>query len=501
MSTQLIIADDEYFIRQKTKRLIPYKDLDIELAGECENGLEVIDLLTKHKIDIILLDIRMPKLSGIEVAQYVFENDLDVKIIILSGYSDFEYARSTFRYGVFDYLLKPVDPDALTEVLKTCLQKLQHEKNQKQQLTKFYHYKKCMNLAGVLRGNIDINTLQNQYPELKNMEYSLFVAIYTVMECEETAKNLISVYRKQEIMCEYFIESEHIFYIQFFLLDNSHELLCHSLCKRYFTETKADCFFIFSKPFSMTDKWLKYQKEALDLLGFRYFTNISDLACATSNEQLKLIIPDISTIRQSLMLILNAIDISGFKNYIEQLFQMIEEGKSYHLLNLVVRELLHTLSIRFPQSNLSGYKQHDYINSIIAEEYLLHELKNTIQSYGLQYMNDSKAIPSDLKIIKKITAYIQEHYAESDLTVTKIADILQLNISYMGSVFKKNNNESILQHLTYVRMEASKKLLLTEKYKTAEIAEMVGFSDVFYYSKRFKKMYGYTPKEYTALQK
>lgn len=109
-------------------------------------------------------------------------------------------------------------------------------------------------------------------------------------------------------------------------------------------------------------------------------------------------------------------------------------------------------------------------------------------------------IPSDLKLSKKISSYIQEHYKEPDLTVAKLGELFQLNVSYMGSIFKKTNQLSILQYLTHIRLEAAIKLLLSEQYKVGEVAELVGFTDVFYFSKRFKKMYGFSPKDFLAVK-
>ena len=116
-------------------------------------------------------------------------------------------------------------------------------------------------------------------------------------------------------------------------------------------------------------------------------------------------------------------------------------------------------------------------------------------------MTENETIPSDLSLSKKIIAYIDEHYQDPELTVTQLANLFQLNPSYMGSVFKKVNNESLLQYITVIRMEASKKLLESNQYKISDIAELVGYSDAFYYSKRFKKMFGYSPKDYLLRKK
>ena len=108
MSLKLLIADDEYFIRQRIKKIIPWEKLNLTFAGEAENGQQVIDHLEKEPVDLLLLDIKMPQMNGIETARYIKEHFPSVHMLILSGYNDFEYARTAIRYGVKEYLLKPV---------------------------------------------------------------------------------------------------------------------------------------------------------------------------------------------------------------------------------------------------------------------------------------------------------------------------------------------------------------------------------------------------------
>lgn len=113
----VMIADDEYFIRQRIKKIIPWDELALNFIGEAENGQEVLSLLAKGKTDIILLDIKMPRLTGIDIAGYIQQTYPQTKMIILTGYNDFEYARTALRCGVIDYLLKPVNNEYLIKTL------------------------------------------------------------------------------------------------------------------------------------------------------------------------------------------------------------------------------------------------------------------------------------------------------------------------------------------------------------------------------------------------
>ena len=103
MKINVIIADDEYFIRQRIKKIIPWEKLGLTFCGEAENGKQVLDLLENKPADILLLDIKMPQMDGIETARYITEHFPHIHMIILSGYNDFEYARSMLRYGGKEY--------------------------------------------------------------------------------------------------------------------------------------------------------------------------------------------------------------------------------------------------------------------------------------------------------------------------------------------------------------------------------------------------------------
>ena len=126
---KLIIADDEYFIRARLEKIISESRENIDIVSLCEDGDDVIKYLSASNIDLLLLDIKMISISGLEVSKYVFENNLKTKIILLSGYNDFNFAVEAMRYGVFDYLTKPISEEALLESLDKCIAVIESSKN------------------------------------------------------------------------------------------------------------------------------------------------------------------------------------------------------------------------------------------------------------------------------------------------------------------------------------------------------------------------------------
>ena len=500
MKYRIIVADDEYYIRRKLIKIIDYEGLGLELAGEFENGQEVMDFIAGNRVDIVLLDIRMPRVSGLDTAEFLHRNFPNTKVIILSGYNEFEYAQRTLRCHVFDYLLKPVDPDTLNSTIRRCVSAVHKRHQEIRQLNSLTHYEKSMQLSQVLRKKESFHTLAASYPELMPANYSMFYAFFVDVECSGIARDLSTVLYHQNIECEYFIESDHIFYIQFFLEDDISESLCQYHCKKFLHGSENRFYYCFGELFDVRTDWELHWKHVMNGLDCRFFSAGANLSPCINSSYSSILpeqnLPGIEAIRHLLLQRLNASDAEGFCSFIDELFQTISQRKSVEYFHLAVTEIFATFSVKY--SSLKNYRPlpRDYVKSVIAEEYRLEEIQSLIIHYGLDYMKNTEAVPSDIRLSKSIIHYLMEHYREPGLTVTSLAAYFQLNVSYMGSVFKKVNHTSILQFLTTLRMAEAKNLLKGGQYKVSEVAEAVGYTDVFYFSKRFKTFCGHSPKEF-----
>lgn len=125
---RLIIVDDELMARESLKRYIAEKCVDFEVAGLFKNGQEAIDFIDQNKIDVVFTDVRMPKLDGMELAKYINENRPEIKVVIVSGYSEFDYAQKAIKYNVQDYLLKMFEPMELFNTLDKIKETLDAER-------------------------------------------------------------------------------------------------------------------------------------------------------------------------------------------------------------------------------------------------------------------------------------------------------------------------------------------------------------------------------------
>ncbi|WP_346909078.1 response regulator transcription factor [Faecalicatena orotica] len=500
MQTTLVIADDEYFIRQRLKKIIPWTALNLKLAGEAENGVEVLNILNEQHVDIVLLDIRMPKMLGTETALHIRQNFPDTQVIILSGYNEFEYARSALQNGVSDYLLKPVDPSALLSSLENCIEKISQRQKTTAKLKSFDRHMRSNALADVRDKKISYAEVCLKYPDFSQYRYSAYIGIYTMDDTPAGVFGLTDLIQSElGLNCEHFQESGHIYVIQLFFSTGSDISHLGSVLTGFVAESPNYIFLTANHVFSLEEDWGTYYRRITSSLNQRYFHPSSDLFMEfkhkeQGNEKL-----DLVKLRQTVMEYLNLSDVKNFESFIEKSFDTIMQKKNIDLLFSFLNELFITFQIHYKIPANLDCSISDFISDMIEEEHDCGRLKEEVLHYGNQCMSLKKTPPSDVSYCRKITAYIDENYMNPDLTVSSIAEHFQLNASYLGTIFKNVRDQSILQYITKARMEAAKKLLATGDYLVSEVAAAIGYSDVFYFSKCFKKNFGCSPKEFIRI--
>lgn len=498
MTWKVLLADDEYFIRQRIKKIIPWDELNLEFAGEAENGQKVLSLLTTETFHIILLDIRMPKMTGMDVASYIHEHYPDIKIIILSGYNEFEYARSAMRCGVIDYLLKPVNADDLKKTLLKCREQLKKEETRKIQEEKLTHYEKTLALSQVLYGGMTFPNFIASNPDFSIFSYSRFLGVYFIENGSALLSELSRLLEKKDLFHTSFQDSDTKYIIQIFWREKEEPDRLLSLLKR-FQYQYPSTFLYLGQPFLITLPWKSFYKKISHGILLRYFCPSMRVVLEPLNPHTSDSVIDFHLIRTNMITIFNNHKETEFKDYIQRLFLKIKESGNPAHLHLAVSELILTYTLYEEGSGDASRMTRDMIHSILDEETSMTSLEQTMISYGLSCLCRDKASPSEITVSNKIIDYITHHYQDSNLSVSLLADIFGMNMSYMGSLFKKVNNQSILQYITSIRMEQAKKLLENNQYRVFEVADKVGYSDVFYFSRRFKKCFGCAPKEYAGL--
>ena len=173
---KILLVDDEILVREAIRDRLEWEKLGFELIGDCENGKKAIEFLQTQSVDVVLTDIYMPYVDGLELSKHISEEYPETKIIIFSGYSDFEYAQQALKYNVADYILKPVTAKELSAVLRKIKEKLDGKQQEKQQLMKlaktYQTYRKNESyivakiLSNLIKGSVDVATARKELAEL-----------------------------------------------------------------------------------------------------------------------------------------------------------------------------------------------------------------------------------------------------------------------------------------------------------------------------------------------
>lgn len=496
MPIHVVIADDEYFIRKRIIKLIPWEDLGLTLAGEAENGEEVLSLLAGHNIDLLILDIKMPKLSGIEVAAYVKQHTPNTHIIILSGYDDFRYAQAAIRTGAKEYLLKPVQQKELLQAIQSCASSIRARSDIQQCLKQYEQYEWRHHLSAIRDGSRSYDDLCNLYQEFSQFRYSVYCTMYAEKSLLQKTRDLNQKLSQMNFTCVHFQESECICILQIFVPEKD----CFQHIQGILTDfihCQNDYIYLYlDEIFSTQSNWAPYYQRSLHLVTERYFSADSGLCVRPARHSKPQFEEEVLLLRKNLLSVLHTNEEDTLCQYIRQVFQSLSEKKSCDYLCLVITEIftIYRLYFHIPEPLTQSIS--DFANAIIAAEYSLSALEAEVIFYGLECIHKIKIVPSDVAMCRKVTEYLEQHFRDSALSVSEIAENLRITPSYLGSIFKKIHHCSIVQYLSTLRMENAKKLLREGDLKITEIAEESGFSDVYYFSKKFKKFCGCSPKTY-----
>ncbi|MCP1101892.1 two-component system response regulator YesN [Aequitasia blattaphilus] len=521
---KILLVDDEILVREAIRDNMNWNELGFELVKDCENGKDAISYLKEHPVDVVLTDICMPYVDGMELSKYLYEEHPDTAIIIFSGYDDFEYAKRAIKYQVSEYMLKPVTGQELRETLLRIKEKL----NKSHQLTKVYkNYTKNEDvilskiLTNLIKGTQQVETCLRELLEygieIKGSAYRVAVLdidIYSdLYEVDEETKkeSALMAFVTNNIAKEIVGRNKSGIVSQD--TDNrSYILFYTNLVKEDKKEVKRISKEIQDKVwettglslsvgigelvFSLNELDTSYGS-AINSLTYRYTKgNGVIFDCVESDfkknsveldDILALMLTEIRkgnkdaslvTLEQ-LRLWIQTNDISKNETiaYLHQVQCRIYES---------ISEINECFELRDDDiSKISGARNLESATEVL-KEYIVHAL-----SAVAQVVYSSKERQTGLAL-----DFIHSNYGNPNLTLQEVCDYLKISTSHFSTIFKEKTGKTFLEVLNGVRMEKAKQLLRETSLKNYEIAEKVGFSDPHYFNIAFKKLTGTTPKNY-----
>lgn len=503
---KLLIADDEEIIRKRLVMKIEWNSLGFEVIGEASNGLELLELIKRLKPDVVLTDIRMPLMDGIELVEKVKEENIDTEIIVLSGFAEFEYAQKMLRLGVKDYILKPIDKEQIYKVFEALKYKLNEKNN------------KFRDLKSKFIIDIFMNNLSDVQIEEKNYEFyhsdklfsivNLQIDEFTLHQEEITNKDILKNIFTSEFNCILVSESkDDIFY--FVEVDNSERYInilesTFEKVNQFLQELGLHYSVSFFYDFPNDDlkeinkirnKIFKTKKERA-YLGPKVFKKASEEKKLVNNQ---FIYP--FEIEENIIKSFNAQDLITLQTNVAMFFSKFKEqdvefavvsNMSFQLLNHIYRYLRENNKTNgrirdiFKQifSDFNKYEFFETLEGFI--KYLLKctliETKNISEGFLNLYM-------------EKAIKFIDLRYSE-DIGLDEVAEHVGLSSAYMSHIFKKELNISFVQYLKDKRLKEAIRLLKDTNLKVYEVAEKIGFNNTRYFSDVFRAEIGVNPLEY-----
>ncbi|WP_045522498.1 response regulator transcription factor [Neobacillus niacini] len=514
-----IIIDDEKHVREGLLLLAEWEKHGIHTIFEAEDGDEAIELIIKHRPEIIFTDMRMPKRDGINLLKWLHSSDFRSKTIVVSGYDDFEYMRNAIFYKSFDYILKPIEPDVLNETLAKAVKEWNDQARSRKS---HVEENRVFNEVKTLYWDRLFSSLCSKEDISKSIEEKIDKEFGITITNKHKTVALLSV--KPLAMNSFQGDQDLAF---FTLVNVSNELLKKQndgVCFRN-SNKKEELVILF-----WNDKNISYLLREISSLIYQYSKVCLIVGLGKKSKNIN------EAYESALQVFLKHNLLSQKKivtnkdvkpkpllhllDYSNDLKWAIQSG-SNHQIDSQLNQIFTMLEIDFSlsQEQIQVWEnQFELLRNNWLKEYQIHHKTSLYR--GMNYWKEDgtfsfmkfkeekvrefKELINTLSNVKyqkeknnmqQIEEYLQQYYQE-DINLQEIADRFFLSREYISRKFKQDYHATITDYLTKIRMEKAKKLLENPYLKIYEVAYGVGFQNEKYFSKVFKKYVGFTPNEF-----
>ena len=519
------LVEDETVIREGLRNNIPWNQFGYELVGDASDGEMALSMIRKYQPDVLITDIKMPFMDGLSLSKIVAEEFPNTRIVIISGYDEFEYARQAIEVGVEQYLLKPITRAKLTKVLEELKEKIEQSQEQsdyqlryKNEIHEYEQFSRRLFFESVLEGKLSASEI---YEEASKLELDISAQAYNLLLLNYREKEEVM---KEEEVLHYFLRNPQ--YIVFRLNVSSFGILIMADTEELSKYTRQAIEYIRQVCESVADKvdWYVavgspverlsmlsacYQK-ANKCFSYRFVTPdhhvlqeglISDLVSEKEETNLENVDPsqmNPEVIRD----FLQRGESSEIENFAEYYFQSIHEALESRMFRDYVLLNIRFTTIAFVES--LGYSRDKFLEQVPADipsgmedikQYFVMSLRTAIE------IRDKQSDDQSGRIIRMALEYIEENYTNESLSLNSVATKVHVSANYFSAIFSQNMKMTFVEYVTKKRMDKAKALLKNTDILASEIAQMVGYKDSHYFSFVFKKTQGMSPREYRSGKK
>lgn len=519
---KVLLAEDEVEVLSAMLKTIQWKNCGFEPPVGCQDGMKAIQILKNGYVpNLVITDICMPFADGLELTEYISENLPETIVVILTGYDQFKYAHTAIKLKVFDYVLKPVTPSHMHELLNKFKQELDERelKNAENAMGIVSSYflnklvskkmdsvtieKYCRSNKLSFQGRYHIVVISDidmplpitvkESNNLELMRYGLFNISHELGQKEEN----VVTFQGNDGLTNIIISSQDV--------ESSYEIamrLANTISKVARQGLNVGVSAGIGEPVAYLDDLYLSRAQAGVALGYRFFYGDSSVVCEADVD-----IKQSSGIDYNLCekQFVNAVKTMDKNNAMGAVANLVNQFRTNHIpfekcmlysekLMMSMTTLTNEVTGGFDGDSLEKISE----NTNFYKSSNLSHLQELLTNVCTKTFNILEAVKNNTVVSQVVKAenYIKENYSDPDLSLNTITEHLAISTSYFSAIFKAQTGSTFVEYLTHTRMEKAKQIIAFTDRRTYEVAEDVGFSDPHYFSVAFKRVTGMTPKEY-----
>lgn len=520
---KIMIVDNEAAIRKGLIHCIRWEALGCVIAAQAVDGIDALEQVPGVQPDIIISDIRMPGMDGLELARRINEQYPHIKVIMLTGFPDFEYAQRAIQYQVVDFVLKPTSIESLTQAIEKAKARIAEEQSN-QELERRLASKSEQNLllerGMLLHDLIHRVDLSNLYVINRIAQLGLNLTRYHVLrldiaplysDAEDSNTDLLPyLHQAQEVLCDSI--GEYDIYFAPYGGQACYAVVCTADTDTLAARCQETVDVLSSLPrFSLSIGISRFFSDPMCMAdAANQADQAVQFACYTADtsvqrfDQLPEIPPQaLQRVFDDLRLLKSAIEnqnASASHDILLRLFTFMRENK-------LPVDTVRSVCLNIHQFCISLLFQPDAAQHLSASQDLpmlkrlieggsLPQLEKDMQEFVQHILAQAGGNTDDgADAVHTVQNYVRQHYAE-DLSLEFLAGMVYLSPAYLSRLFKRETGETLSAYVQNVRIEQAKTLLRTTSLKTYEVAERVGIPDPVYFSRIFKKVTGIKPRDF-----
>ena len=520
---KIMIVDDEAEVRQAIARKIDWRAVGFEIVADAENGRDALEKAETLELDVVLTDIKMPFMDGLELGAELARRKPNLKLIVFSGFDEFEYAKEAIKLNVVEYVLKPVNAAELTAILDRVRGTLDAEIEQRRnirQLTQAYQESLPLLrekfLLDLLRGPMDPQVLEAQAERfglaVREGAYKV-AAVCDIVHGGEGRPALsdelvpVSVRQMLSDALRDRCGSEIVLGVPSILVATAWERDPVESLMRLLGEVCMECKRILGvtlavgigRPCQSLAELCRSCAEARTALEYRAVVGLGKPIYIQDMERLDRTAPEWDGHREQQLL--SVIKFGTREQIAAMVDKLLSDGEGEWSDQSRVLGILGTLlsilrRCRLGEEAMLGPRG-SWIK-LLAEDAPMEALRDWLLSVCLNMSGcmDQRRVSTAKRLVEEAERYIREHYPDSGLSVDRLCEHLHISQSYFSTIFKQETGRSYVQYLTDVRMEHAVELLRATDDKTYMVAEKVGYDEPNYFSYVFKKRFGVSPSQF-----